>query len=105
VLRRGRLDPSALAAQGRWKPRPAERDQVNRLGWAMALGFFICAILTWVLLAGPIFQAPSTDQSVKAAIVLIIPVCVVDASMRLRRERRRSRRRPVTPEKHPQLRT
>ena len=69
-----------VVVQGRW--RPLTRNI------ATGLSVVICAILTWAVLAGDIFQARPTDQLVKVLLVLIIIITLLDVGLRLRRARR-----------------
>ncbi|MFC4588797.1 hypothetical protein [Sphaerisporangium corydalis] len=75
-----------MIVRGRWNPLTRQID--------IALGLTVCAILTWVLLAGDIFEARPTDQLTKTAITLIVITSLVDLSLKLRRQWRRITHRP-----------
>jgi hypothetical protein len=46
----------------------------------------VCAVLTWAVAAGPVFQAAPTDRSVKGAAAVIVLVTLVDLATRSRRQ-------------------
>ena len=73
---------SILVARGRWEPLTRRID--------IALSLATCAVLTWILLAGNIFQARPTDELVKLVILLIVLGALVDVTVKLRREPRRA---------------
>ena len=45
----------------------------------------VCAVLTWAIAAGPVFQAAPTDRSVKGAAAVIVLITLVDLAIRSRR--------------------
>jgi len=69
---------AVLLGYGRWRPwlRQAET----------AYGLLVCAVLTWAVAAGPVFQAAPTDRSVKGAAAVIVLVTLVDLATRSRRQ-------------------
>ncbi|MFC6085053.1 hypothetical protein [Sphaerisporangium aureirubrum] len=71
-----------LVVQGQWHTLTRRAD--------IALNLAICAVLTWILLAGPVFATPLADQTAKGIVVLIMLVGLIDAGQRLRREWRRA---------------
>jgi hypothetical protein len=68
---------AVLAWQGRWRTRLRSVDLVHSL--------LLCAVLTWVIGAGPIFTATPTDQTMKGMSALIILGSLVDLAVRARR--------------------
>jgi len=68
---------AVLVIQGRWRPWLHSTEMVYSL--------VLCAVLTSVFVAGPIFSAVPTDQSARGAIALIILVTLADLAVRLRR--------------------
>nr|MDT0662414.1 hypothetical protein [Micromonospora sp. DSM 115978] len=78
---------AVLIARGRWEPLTRRID--------LGLNLAICAVLTWILLAGDIFQAQPTDELVKLVVVLIVLGALVDAAVKVRRALRRRDTRPV----------
>jgi hypothetical protein len=67
----------ALLWQGRWRPWIRRTDMVHSL--------IVCAVLTWAIGAGPVFEATPTDQAVKGASALIVLVTLTDLAVRIRR--------------------
>jgi hypothetical protein len=51
----------------------------------MVFNLIVCTVLTWVIAAGPVFQAAPTDRSAKGAAAVIILVTLVDVAVRSRR--------------------
>jgi len=49
----------------------------------------MCGVLTWVVVAGPIFVVATTDYLVKVIVVMIILVALVDSAMKVRRQLRK----------------
>jgi hypothetical protein len=77
VMIAGMALQATLLGYGRWRPwiRQAE----------MVYGLLVCAVLTWAIAAGPVFQAAATDRSAKGAAAVIILVTLVDLALRSRR--------------------
>jgi hypothetical protein len=70
-----------LVVRGRWEP-------VTR--WSeIVLAVASCVFVTWVLLAGPVFQAQPTDDAFRGAAILITVLSLLGLGVRLWRERRR----------------
>lgn len=72
---------AVLVVRGRWEPVTRALD--------LALAPVLCGVLTWVVVAGPIFVVAPTDQFVRAILVMIILVALVDLAMKVRRQLRR----------------
>jgi hypothetical protein len=72
---------AALVVRGRWEPVTRTVD--------IALTVVMCAVLTWAVVAGPIYVAAPTDQFVKAVLALIILGSLVDLVLKIRRHLRR----------------
>jgi hypothetical protein len=66
-----------LVAHGRWTPRARWIEA--------AINLAVCAVLAWWMAAGPVFEAPNTDSSTKAAFGLIIVLVVIQLVLMLRR--------------------
>ena len=65
--------------QGRWT------KAIRRLDHAITLAFI--ALMTWWIVAGPIFVAPMTDQGAKGALALVILISIASLAFGLYRER------------------
>lgn len=59
-----------VTIHGRWRP-------VTRTV-GMLLGLAICAVLTWVLFAGPVYLSPEADRAAKFWVAVIVAVSIVD---------------------------
>ncbi len=66
-----------VTIHGRW--RPATRDA------ELALGFCTCAVLTWALVAGPVYPSPESDRTVKFWVAVIVAVSLIDLLFKARR--------------------
>lgn len=51
----------------------------------VTLGLFFCAVLTWVLFAGPVYQSPVSDRTAKFAVAVIVAVSLIDLLLKARR--------------------
>lgn len=69
----------AAVRHGRWT------KATRRIDHAITLAFI--ALMTWWILAGPIFVAPLTDQGAKGALALVILISVASLVASLYRER------------------
>ena len=49
------------------------------------LGLVTCAVLVWTVLDGPVFMAPSSDQTVKFFLVLLVAFTLIDLGFKLHR--------------------
>jgi hypothetical protein len=78
VMVAGLMIQAILLYYGRWRPWTRQAD--------MGYGLVVCAVLTWAIAAGPVFQAASTDRSVKGAAAVIVLVTLADLAMRSRRD-------------------
>jgi len=68
---------ATLLVYGQWRPWIRPVDTVYSV--------VVCTVLTWVIAAGPVFQAAPTDRSAKGAAAVIILVTLVDLAVRSRR--------------------
>lgn len=68
---------ATVLVQGRRRLLTERADLVHALA--------VCVVLTWILSAGPIFRAATTDQLVKGAIGLIILFALADIAVRAHR--------------------
>ena len=68
-----------LLWEGRWRPWIRQAEMVHSLA--------VCAVLTWVVAAGPVFTATPTDRAMKGAASLIVLVTLIDLAVRTRRHR------------------
>jgi len=68
----------AVIVSGRWS---ATLRRVSD-----ALGLALCAVLTWVVLDGPVFSTPTADKTLKPLLVLTIAFMLID--MGIKRYRR-----------------
>lgn len=73
----GLVNLAALLAMGRWTSWLRTVDLV----YAIA----ICALLTWIVAAGPVFSWDTTDQAVRPVLALIVLATLVDLAARIRR--------------------
>jgi hypothetical protein len=84
-----------VTVHGRWEPT------TRRIAIGMSLVTGV--VLAWCIVAGAIFQSTRTDQLVKAILTLLVAVSLVDAGVKLRRQRIRSLARlTAVPEHDPQ---
>jgi len=67
----------AVIVNGRW-PAILRRIEIG-------LGLVTCAVLTWTVLDGPVFMAPSSDRTVKFFLVLIVVFTLIDIGVKLYR--------------------
>lgn len=70
-----------LIARGRWT-RVTRRIDV-------ALSLAISALMVWFVVGGPIFQAAPADQTAKFSLAVVTVITLIDAGLKLRRERAR----------------
>jgi hypothetical protein len=77
IMIAGLVIQATLLGYGRWRPWIRQADMVYSL--------VVCAVLTWAIAAGPVFQAAPTDRSVKGAAAVIVLVTLVDLAIRSRR--------------------
>jgi hypothetical protein len=68
-----------LIVNGRWTARLRRVDA--------ALSVAICGVMTWAIVAGPVYTAQPTDDLVKGVSALIVLVSVVDLAVKLYRRR------------------
>ncbi|MEU7869133.1 hypothetical protein [Dactylosporangium sp. NPDC049140] len=66
-----------LALLGRWRAPLATAD--------LAYNLVLCAVLTWVIGAGPVFAATPADETAKSFVALIILATLIDVAVRTRR--------------------
>lgn len=78
VMIAGLVIQATLLGLGRWQPWIRQAEMVHSL--------IVCAVLTWAIAAGPVFQAAPTDRSVKGAAAVIVLVTLVDLALRSRRQ-------------------
>lgn len=69
---------AVLIVRGRWNQLTRRID--------MGLSVTISAVMVWIIAAGPVFQAPPTDQIVKLSMAVIVVIALIDAGVKLRRE-------------------
>lgn len=69
----------AAVRHGRWT------RTTRRIDHAITLAFI--ALMTWWIVAGPIFVAPMTDQGAKGALALVILISIASLAFGLYRER------------------
>ncbi len=72
----GLVIQATLLCYGHWRPWIRQADMVYSLA--------VCAVLTWAIAAGPVFQAAPTDRAVKGAAAVIVLVTLVDLAIRSR---------------------
>jgi hypothetical protein len=77
IMIAGLVIQATLLGYGRWRHWIRQADMVYSL--------VVCAVLTWAIAAGPVFQAAPTDRSVKGAAAVIVLVTLVDLAIRSRR--------------------
>jgi hypothetical protein len=77
IMIAGLVIQATLLCYGRWRPWIRQADMVYSL--------VVCAVLTWAIAAGPVFQAAPTDRAVKGAAAVIVLVTLVDLAIRSRR--------------------
>ena len=78
----------ALLVRGRWQPLTRRID--------IGLNLATCALLTWILFAGKIFQAEPTNQIVRLALLIIVVTSLIAVARKLRAVRLRSALAPQT---------
>jgi hypothetical protein len=66
-----------VTVNGRW---PAIMRRIE-----IGLSLVTCAVLTWTVLDGPVFIAPSSDRTVKLSLVLIVAFTLIDLGIKLHR--------------------
>jgi hypothetical protein len=66
-----------LTVRGRWTPRLRQIDA--------GLSLAICAVMVWALVAGLVYTAPATDDTVKAISALIVLGSLLDLAVKLGR--------------------
>ncbi|MET7419463.1 hypothetical protein [Dactylosporangium sp. NPDC005555] len=71
------LIEAVLVWQGRWRRLLHRVDVVH--------GLVMCAVLTWVLGAGPVFAAAVTDEAAKGWVGLLVLVAAVDLAVKTHR--------------------
>ena len=75
-----------VTIHGRWRPVTRNIE--------VALGFLTCAVLTWVLFAGPVYPSPDADRTAKFLVAFIVAVSLIDL---LFKARRLLQQRPASP--------
>jgi hypothetical protein len=78
----------ALLLRGRWQPLTRRID--------IGLNVATCALLTWILFAGRIFQAEPTNQIVRLALLIIVVTALISAARKVRDLRLRSALAPAS---------
>jgi hypothetical protein len=78
IMVAGVLLQAVVVGSGQW------RHWIRRTEMVYSLA--VCAVLTWAVAAGPVFQEASTDRSVKGAAAAIILFTLVDVAMQSRRQ-------------------
>ncbi|GAA3194166.1 hypothetical protein ACFO1B_03715 [Dactylosporangium siamense] len=68
---------AVLVVKGRWFPL------LHHV--TLGLGLVMCAVLTWVIGAGPVFTAALTDQTAKEIVGLIVLGSLIDLAVRARK--------------------
>ncbi|GAB3854406.1 hypothetical protein GCM10027610_085930 [Dactylosporangium cerinum] len=68
---------AVLVVKGRWFPL------LHHV--TLGLGLVMCAVLTWVIGAGPVFTAVQTDQTAKEIVGLIVLGSLIDLAVRARK--------------------
>lgn len=69
--------------RGRWSPA-ARRVEI-------VLGLAICALMLWTAFGGPVLQADVSDRFLKAMLLLLSAVSLLDTGLKLRRRSRAAR--------------
>jgi len=73
---------ATLVVRGRWQPLTRRID--------IGLTMVTCALLTWILFSGDVFQAPPTNQAMRLAIIVIVPIALVSLVRKMRNLRVRT---------------
>lgn len=73
---------ATVTVRGRWNSTTRRVE----IGLSLATG----VVLAWAIVAGPIFSAAPTDRLVKAILTVLVAVSLVDAGVKLHRQRLRT---------------
>jgi hypothetical protein len=79
---------TAIMIRGRWETITRRLD--------VAVSIAMCALLTWVLLAGDIYQSEPTNETARFALVVIVVSTLISLVRKLRNVRLRSAFTPTT---------
>lgn len=66
-----------VTIHGRWRPTTRNIE--------VTLGLLTCAVLTWALFAGPVYQSPEADRTVKFWVAVIVAASLIDLLVKARR--------------------
>jgi hypothetical protein len=66
-----------VTIHGRWRSVTRQLE--------LALGFSTCAVLTWVLFAGPVYPDPDSDRTAKFWVAIIVALSLIDLMFKARR--------------------